>query len=109
MLDDLDAFMTVEVVEVEEETKEVCFWSPGLGSPTLVVPAFSMTVSQLTTPMSEKIREEKTVELQFYMRSLLYEKIFHLCITTVQQSSTPGARHCSNTDSQYCLNEGCIL
>lgn len=42
MLEDLEDLMAVEVVEVEEGANEACFWSPGLGSPTLVAPAFSM-------------------------------------------------------------------
>lgn len=64
MLEDLEDFMTVEV-EVEEEAKEVCFWSPDLGSPTLVAPAFIMAVSQQTTPENEKFREERNEKLLY--------------------------------------------
>lgn len=47
MLEDLEDFKTEVVVEVEveEEAKEVCFWSPGLGSPTLVAPGFIMAAN----------------------------------------------------------------
>lgn len=50
MLDDLDVFMAVEEAVEEEVAKETCFWSPGLGSPTLVAPDFIMAARQLTTP-----------------------------------------------------------
>lgn len=51
MLEDLEVFMAVEVVAEEEGAEEGCLaWSPGLGSPTLVAPAFIMAACQLTTP-----------------------------------------------------------
>lgn len=61
MLEDLEVFMAVEVVEEEGGTEEACLplsWSPGLGSPTLVVPAFSMAVCQLTAPERSPERRE---------------------------------------------------
>ena len=57
MLEDLEVFMAVEVVEEEDGTKEACLarsWSPGLGSPTLVAPAFNMAACQLTAPESRE-------------------------------------------------------
>ncbi len=53
MLEDLEFLMAVEVVVEEEGAVEACLarsWSPGLGSPTLVAPAFIMVARQLTTP-----------------------------------------------------------
>lgn len=48
MLEDLEVFMAEEEVVVVEEdgVKEACFWSPGLGSPTLVAPDFNMAARQ---------------------------------------------------------------
>lgn len=55
MLEDLEVFMAVEVVVVEEDwANEACFWSPGLGRPTLVAPVFIMVACQLTTPEKKK-------------------------------------------------------
>lgn len=54
MLEDLEVFMAVVEVAVEEDgVKELCLarsWSPGLGSPTLVAPVFIMAARQQTTP-----------------------------------------------------------
>lgn len=54
MLEDLEVFMAVVEVVVEEDgAKEPCLarsWSPGLGSPTLVAPVFIMAARQQTTP-----------------------------------------------------------
>lgn len=45
VLEDLDVFIAVEVALEEVWVREPCLarsWSPGLGSPTLVVPVFIM-------------------------------------------------------------------
>lgn len=50
MLEDLEVFMAVEVVEEEDEVKLGLdrSWNPGLGSPTLVAPVFIMASRQKT-------------------------------------------------------------
>lgn len=53
VLEDLEVLMPVGGAAEEEEEREGCLarsWSPGLGSPTLVVPPFNMAVGLLPAP-----------------------------------------------------------
>lgn len=61
MLEDLEVFMAEEVVEAED-VEGACLtrsWSPGLGSPTLVAPAFIMARCQRTKPEKKSRQKRK--------------------------------------------------
>ncbi len=92
MLEDLELFMAVEVVVEEEGAKEVCLtrsWSPDLGSPTLVAPAFIMAARQQTTPESPKSKQEGKSLYNKFLNGYPQEKQHHYCVcvlTAVHQN-----------------------
>lgn len=98
MLEDLEVFMAVEVVDEEEGTKEACLarsWSPCLGSPILVAPAFSMAACQLTAPerSPERGDKEETVKYQTFelLSSRKITALICLCILCSTAEQLPGA------------------